>query len=237
MSRTPAVVFDLDGTLIDSRPDLVCAINQMRRELDLAPLEVSAVERMVGEGARLLVRRALGGDPDPELLERSHARFLAIYAECCTDRTSPYPGIPELVEALGATRRIALLTNKPEAMTRTILARFGWESAFRVVVGGDTLAFRKPDGRGLLWIADELRVQSEDLLLVGDSRIDAEAAAAAGVPFLWVSWGYAAPEDREQLATGNRAETVAELAGKLGIGGQGHGSASVSVCGAEGGLS
>ncbi len=217
MTPPAAVVFDLDGTLIDSRPDLVLAINAMRGELHLEPLAVAAVERMVGEGSRLLVRRAMGGDPQPPLLERCHTRFLEIYAACCTDRTTPYDGIPELVEALGASSRLALLTNKPEAMTRTILARFGWTSAFEVVVAGDTLPFRKPDGRGLLWIAERLRLGPDALVLVGDSRIDAETAVAAGVPFFWVSWGYAPAEERERLAADGHAASVSELARRLGL--------------------
>ncbi len=215
MSSPAAIVFDLDGTLVDSRPDLVTAINRMRGELDLAPLGPDAVGRMVGEGSRLLVQRALGGDADPGRLQRAHDRFLAIYSTVCTVATRPYPGISELLERLARRRRLALLTNKPEAMTRTIVERFGWDALLGVLLGGDSLPFRKPDPRTLLRVAEALALPAERLLMVGDSRIDAETARAADVPFLWVEWGYAADEDRAMLAAGPSVATPVELAGWL----------------------
>ncbi len=214
MSAARALVFDLDGTLIDSRADLAAAINRTRADLGLPPLPLDAIVAMVGEGARRLVSRALDGI-EGEPLDRALVRFLAHYEPRCTVETRPYPGIAGLLAAEAARRPLALLTNKPERPSRAILDAFGWSPHFAAVVGGDTLAVRKPDPGGLAWIAGRLGRPLSGLVLVGDTAIDADTAAAAGCPFVWVEWGYVRPDDRTELARHPRAANAAELAARL----------------------
>lgn len=213
-----AVVFDLDGTLIDSRRDLAEAVNRMRAELDFEPLALAEVVGMVGCGARRLVAAALGGDSDPERVERALARFLSHYDELATDATLPYPGVARLLGEVAASRPVALLTNKPERPTRRILEHFGWAELFREVVGGDTLPVRKPDPGGLIEIGRRLGVAPAELLLIGDSRIDAETAGRAGARFVLVEWGFAPPGDDGSLAGAWRARDVESLRRFLGRG-------------------
>lgn len=209
---TPAaVVFDLDGTLVDSRPDLARAINRMRAELALAPLADAAVQAMIGEGARLLVERALADAPMEVARPQALAAFLKHYAAVCTLDTRPYDGIEEMLAACHPRWSLGLLTNKPGEMTRALVDHLGWKGYFRHVVAGDTLAVRKPDGRGLHHLAEAFGSSAGQLVLVGDSRIDAESARAAGAAFVWAEWGYAAAADRPALADGVSARTPAAL--------------------------
>lgn len=213
--RPVAAVFDLDGTLVDSRLDLARAVNRMREELGLEPLTTAAVLGMVGQGARNLVRRALGGAPEEALLDRALALFLARYEPICTEETEPYPGIPELLEVEHRRRPLALLTNKPERPARRILDHFGWLDRFGAVVCGDTLGVRKPDPGGLLEIGRRLETEPGRLVLIGDSEIDAATAAAAGAPFLFAEWGFAGREERERLIRAPRAGRPDQVAERL----------------------
>jgi phosphoglycolate phosphatase len=214
--RLAGVVFDLDGTLVDSRRDLATAVNRLREEMGLAALGVAAVEAMVGEGARVLVERALadaGGGNIPA--ERALARFIAHYDACCLDTTVAYAGIPELLRDLSARLPLAVLTNKPEGMTRKILEHLGLAAGFRLVVGGDSLPARKPDPAGLWHIARALARPPGDLVLVGDSRFDAETARAAGCRLLLVEWGYGRSADLAAVPPPVRVATVRELSARL----------------------
>ena len=185
------IVFDLDGTLVDSRPDLATAVNATRARLSLPPLPVAAITAMVGEGARMLLARALpesvrGADFDAAL-----ALFLDVYFDCCLEQTRPYDGVREALAALASSHRLAVLTNKPERHSQKVLAGLDLSEPFDHVVGGDTLPSRKPDPAGLLRIAEAWRVPPSEVLLVGDSRIDAETARAAGAQLALVEWGFA----------------------------------------------
>jgi phosphoglycolate phosphatase len=188
-----AVVFDLDGTLIDSLRDIATAINRMRADLDLAPLSVGAVGGMVGEGARRLVRRALPEGTDKDGLHAALERYLAHYGEVCLDTTTAYPGMAATLAALAPSYPLAVLTNKGEAISRRILEGLGLLRFLREVVGGDTLPTRKPNPGGLFLLADRLGLAADRLLLVGDSRIDALTAGAARCPFGLAEWGGMAP--------------------------------------------
>jgi phosphoglycolate phosphatase len=187
------IVFDLDGTLIDSRRDITAAVNGMRAERDLPPLPVAEVSAMVGEGARVLVRRALPPAAGKEQLKEALASYLAHYAEVCLDTTRPYPGVPAMLATLAQGFSLAVLSNKGEALSRRILAGLGLDRYLREVVGGDTLPTRKPNPGGLFALADRLGVLPEQLLMVGDSPIDAQTAHAAGCPFALTLWGAAHP--------------------------------------------
>lgn len=220
--RPAAVVFDLDGTLVDSRPDIATALDRLRAELALPRLDPEKVGAMMGEGSRVLVRRALADTTEPAVgtdprqvrgvdFERAHDRYLELYAAVCTVATRPYDGVEELLAACARRWPLALLTNKPIAMTRILVESLGWAERFRAVVGGDSLPYRKPDGRTLLQVAAGLGVAPAAVVLVGDTRIDAETANAAGAAFVWVEWGYAAEEDRRGLASGLSAPSPAAL--------------------------
>lgn len=205
-----AVVFDLDGTLIDSRRDITAAVNRIRERYGLPPLTLEEVVGMVGEGARVLIERAFPELP-PERHDEALVLYLAAYREVCLDETRPYPGVPEMLAALAERYPLALLSNKGEELSRTILAGLGLDPYFREVLGGDSLPTRKPDPAGLRLLAGRLGVAVDCLLLVGDTRIDAETARAAGCPFALVEWGFPRPPGTAGLITDLRVETAAEL--------------------------
>lgn len=211
-----ALVFDLDGTLIDSRRDLATAINRMRRDLGLDALTLESIVGMVGEGARELVRRALAGFGEPDF-EDAFGRFRDYYWESCLEHTRPYHGISELVAASAERWPLAVLTNKPEAVSRRILDGLGFAPFLRAVVGGDTFSARKPDPVGLHHLGNVLGVELESLWLIGDSRIDAAAARAAGCRFAFVEWGFAGEAERREIVPDLRAATPGELRVRLGL--------------------
>ena len=187
------IAFDLDGTLIDSRRDLTDSANELIVELGGQPLSEEVVGLMVGEGARLLVQRALHaaglGDP-PGALER----FLAIYDTRLMHHTRCYDGVPEAIEAARQVAVVTLLTNKPLAPTLRILDALGLREIFASVIGGDSAfphAFpRKPDPASLLEQIRLARSSVERTLLVGDSAIDRETARRAGVRCCLVRYGF-----------------------------------------------
>jgi phosphoglycolate phosphatase len=184
------IAFDLDGTLIDSRRDLADAVNALLAELDAAALPEEAVAGMVGEGAALLVRRALEAaalDPaTPGALER----FLELYDERLTNHTRPYDDVPRLLQTLKPGHELAVVTNKPTRATAGILAALHLDSFFRTIVGGDTPFGRKPDPAGLLHAAANAGARPETTLLVGDSPIDLETARRAGTSICLARYGF-----------------------------------------------
>jgi phosphoglycolate phosphatase len=216
------IVFDLDGTLIDSRRDIAAAVNSMRAERDLAPLTVNEVSGMVGEGARMLVRRALPPGTGKDDLRQALASYLAHYAEVCVQFTRPYPGVAAMLATLAPSYALAVLSNKGEALSRHILKGLGLDRYLREVVGGDTLPTRKPNPGGLFLLADRLAVPPPRLLLVGDSRIDAETAQAAGSPFALTLWGGAHAEaaGTAPAASETASATPAGKAATAGAGGE-----------------
>jgi phosphoglycolate phosphatase len=205
------VIFDLDGTLVESRVDLATAVNRTRHDLSMPPLPVERITTMVGDGARMLVRRALGDADHPELLERAFPGFLAHYRQVCLDTTRPYPGIEALLASLARAVPLAVLTNKPDDLTRRILQGLGLHDRFREIVAGDTAVARKPDPGGLLRIAEFLGLPPQDLMLVGDSSIDARTAVRAGCRLALVEWGFASPETLREFPAEIRAAGVEEL--------------------------
>ena len=145
---------------------------------------------MIGEGAGMLVKRALTATGGSDQWRACTDRFLAIYDAQSTALTQPFPGVHGMLAALSGAHRLALCTNKPERPTRQILAHLGWTAHFAVVVGGDTLPQRKPEPHMVQHILDALSVTPGEAVLVGDSPADAGAAQAAGVDFVAVDWGY-----------------------------------------------
>jgi phosphoglycolate phosphatase len=184
-------VFDLDGTLIDSRRDLANATNALLVECGAAPLAEDRIGRMVGDGAATLVARAFAASG----LERpadALSRFLAIYEAHLLEHTRPYPGIPALLDALGVRASLAVLTNKPMASTRQILAGLDLARHFadEAVIGGDGPLPRKPDPAGLRHLIARAGVTAESTLLVGDSVIDWRTARAAATRVCLVRYGF-----------------------------------------------
>ena len=194
--RYEHLVFDLDGTLVDSRADLAAAVNYVLRSLGLPELLPPTVYGYVGDGARALIERALGpahGDQVPAGL----AAFMDYYGAHLLDATRPYPGMVEALGVLGARGvTLSVLTNKPVAMSRAILEGLGLADRFLDVVGGDSLPVRKPDPAGLERLRALTVTARERMLLVGDSGIDLRTARAGGVAFCGVAWGLA-PEALE----------------------------------------
>jgi phosphoglycolate phosphatase len=215
MLHPSALVFDLDGTLIDSRRDITTAINRMRDELGLPPLELEQVVTMVGEGARLLVERALGPECPPDRVDYALARYLDYYWDVCLDTTCPYPGIEEMLGVLAERYPLALLSNKGETLSRRILDGLDLSHHFREILGGDSLPTRKPDPAGLHLLAERLGVSIEKLLLVGDTWVDAETARAAGCRFALVEWGFPRPPRLEDVQAELRVARAGELTAAL----------------------
>jgi phosphoglycolate phosphatase len=200
-------VFDLDGTLVDSVDDLHASVNHALRSVGLPLRTRDEVRGFVGEGARVLLARAVA--PHVELLEPALAAWRVHYEAHCLDRTRLYPGIEGLLA--GAARTLAVHTNKPGAMARKILAGLGLLPRFAAVVGGDD-APRKPDPAGLLGIMERVGAAPAETVLVGDSRHDVETARAAGVAMVAVTWGLTARADLSRAGATVFADTAADLA-------------------------
>lgn len=210
------VMFDLDGTLIDSVPDLAEAVDRMLVELGRAPAGVERVRDWVGNGARVLVRRALAGGLDHAAVgdaetEEALARFLDIYADC-HNLTALYPGVHELLEALStAAVELAVVTNKPERFVAPLLEQVGLGGYFRWIIGGDTLPQQKPDPAALLQVMHLAGGEAAQSLFIGDSRNDVLAARAAGVPCIAVSYGYNHGRPIAEEKPGLVVDSLAEL--------------------------
>jgi phosphoglycolate phosphatase len=185
------IAFDLDGTLVDSRADLAAAVNHMLGSLGFPLLELRTLQRYVGEGARVLVEKALG-PAHQDVVDRGLKIFLDYYGAHLVDSTRAYTGIPEGLRAL-VERGVALsvLTNKPAAMSHAILEGLGLAGSFVGLVGGDSLPVRKPDPAGLEHLRALTGTPRERMLLVGDSGIDVRTARAGKVAFCGVMWGLA----------------------------------------------
>lgn len=185
------IIFDLDGTLIDSRADLTAAVNHVLHSFALPQLPPDVVAGYVGDGARLLVQRALGA-AHRDHFDDGLQRFMAYYGAHLLDHTQAYPGISEMLAGLSAHgTTLAVLSNKPVAMSRAILDGLGLSFHFVAVIGGDSLPTRKPDPAGLEHLRALTGMPAERVLVVGDSLTDLRTAAAAGVAFCGVTWGFA----------------------------------------------
>jgi phosphoglycolate phosphatase len=184
------VAFDLDGTLVDSRRDLAESANALVAELGGQVLTEDAIGRMVGEGAGLLVRRALAAAGLDEHHPGALARFLDIYDRRLLNHTRLYPGILDAVRRAKACARVTVLTNKPLGPTRRILQALALDGLFDEVVGGDGPLPRKPDPAALLAMMATAGAQGTHTLLVGDSAFDRETARRAGAKCCLVSYGF-----------------------------------------------
>lgn len=187
---TRAVVFDLDGTLVDTLGDIAAALNHALRAHHLDALPPATIQALVGDGARVLVERAL--PPGREALREPVLQaFLARYREHLTDTTRPYAGVLELLEALAARGlRLCVLSNKPDALTRGVVAELLGAGRFALVRGQREGVARKPDPAGALELARELGIPPEEWLYLGDTAVDMETARRAGMVPVGALWGY-----------------------------------------------
>lgn len=186
----PLIVFDLDGTLVDSRHDLASSANLLLAELGAAPLSVDRIVAMVGEGARVLVGRVLraaGVDAD---IDETLVRFLAIYDEHVLDETRLYPGVLEALDTLGGRATLALLTNKPEHHTLRLLDGLSIRERFGEVIGGDSSWPRKPSPDALRHLMQTAGASSETTIMVGDSMVDVETAQRAPARVCLAHYGF-----------------------------------------------
>lgn len=189
-----SVVFDLDGTLAETAPDLAGAMNAVLRSAGRPELPVSHVRTMVGRGAKVLIETgfaATGAAVEPEKLDPMFHEFLAHYRDHIADTSHLFPLARETVAALGlAGHKLGVCTNKPIALTELLLGRLNFRAPFLSVRGADSASYRKPDPRHFFDVVDEMGGDRSRAVLVGDSETDAKTARAAGVPCILVSFGY-----------------------------------------------
>jgi phosphoglycolate phosphatase len=184
------VVFDLDGTLIDSSIDLANAVNALLADLGVSPLPDPAIVAMVGEGAAVLVRRALTASGLESETPGALERFLAHYNAHLLDYTRPYPGMADTLDVLARHVPLAVLTNKPAGATVRILEGLGLLRYFRKTIGGDSPFGRKPDPAGLKFLAETSGISVARALLVGDSPVDLATARNAGAQICLARYGF-----------------------------------------------
>ena len=183
----PFVLWDLDGTLVDSGADIAHAANAACADLGLPPFPEAVVRSHIGEGARVLLDRLLGEDAAPADRDRALALFMGHYERSAAVHTRPYPGIDRLVRALAGRQGIA--TNKPGPLSRRVVEAMGWSALFRSHVGAGDVERRKPAPDAVLRALELAEVDRSACVFVGDSPIDIATAQAAGVAFVAVSWG------------------------------------------------
>jgi phosphoglycolate phosphatase len=216
LAKPLAVLFDLDGTIIDSRGDIAAACNHALTSVDRAPLDESVIAGFVGDGARLLVARALGLPPEEPLVERALTAFHRYYEDHAVVHTTLMPGARELLDALG-DRPVALVTNKPRGATMAVLSALGLGERFASVRTGSDGPL-KPDPRAILDVLRWIRIEPRDAWVVGDGEQDVRAGRAAGCQTVGVRGGLqgdaklvASEPDALVASLGELAEVVRRL--------------------------
>jgi phosphoglycolate phosphatase len=191
------VIFDLDGTLIDSRLDLVHSVNAALRHIGRPDLPENVIASFVGDGAPVLIQRALGGEKiDESLVRKGLEFFLAYYREHKLDHTTVYDGINEALSSIqgsgnGSSRKLAVLSNKPVIPSRAIVEALGLGGFFIQIYGGNSFATKKPDPEGARKLLEECKVRPEQTVIVGDSHTDIETGHNAGLWTVGVTYGFA----------------------------------------------
>jgi phosphoglycolate phosphatase len=190
-SPVRGLIFDLDGTLIDSHRDLICSVHAMLEEMGREPLHEATISSYIGHGAPQLVGRALGSSATDDECQRALKFFLAHYEEHKLDSTCAYPGVPEALARLAAFP-MAILTNKPVRVSVRILEELGLAKYFRAVYGGNSFETKKPDPLGAQTILSEFGVAPAEAILIGDSEVDVQTARNAGTFAVAVNYGFGA---------------------------------------------
>jgi phosphoglycolate phosphatase len=206
------LIFDLDGTLIDSKLDLAHAVNAARAHMGMTPISHDVVYSYVGNGAPVLIRRALGAEASDGDVQKALDFFLAYYREHMLDYTVLYPGVRESLERLaGAGVLMAVLTNKPVRISQAILNGLGVGERFRRVYGGNSFEQKKPSPVGVEKLMDECLARCDRTMVVGDSAVDVQTARNANVKVCGVSYGFQ-PETFEQYPPDILVDRMEELA-------------------------
>jgi phosphoglycolate phosphatase len=212
-----AAIIDLDGTMLDTAPDFHYAVNRMRAELDLASLDIETIKTFVGKGTENLIRRVLAVDFDANELERNFALALSSYQRHYLsingDYTTLYPGVREGLEALHSKGlRLACVTNKPIAFATPLLEKKGLARYFDLTYGGDSLPKKKPDPYPLLKVCEDFALTPRQVVAIGDSSNDAQAARAAGCWVLNVPYGYNHGQAIQEVDSDGIVETLLDAA-------------------------
>ena len=210
------VLIDVDGTLVDSVPDLAYCVDEMMKTLDMPPRGEQAVRHWVGNGVEKLVMRALTNDldgiPEQALFDRALAIFRQLYTVNTCNRSLLYDGVIEGLDYLKAQGyRLGCVTNKAGEFTRPLLRDLGVEGYFEIIICGDDTARKKPDPLPLLTAAEQMSVKPEKALMLGDSQSDVKAARAAGFQILCMSYGYNHGQDIRSFAPDAVLDSFAEL--------------------------
>lgn len=208
------VLFDLDGTLVDTAPDLAAGVDHMLESLGLAPAGEARVRTWIGHGVNHLVKRALEAATgrERELFERGLGLFLDYYADHLSDRTLPYPGVvAALDELVERGLRLGVVTNKPARFTEPLLESLGLRKAFRTVVSGDAVTEKKPAAEPLLRAVEICGGETQNAIMVGDSMTDVEAARRAGLGFVGVPYGYNHGDETFLTAPDVMIQSLSEL--------------------------
>ena len=209
-----ALIFDLDGTLIDSKLDLIHSVNAMLCEMKRPQLAADTISGYIGHGAPQLVARAMGGTAKEEELKQALQFFLGYYEEHKMDNTSAYPNVPETLAQLSHIP-MAVLTNKPERISVRILKSLGLAKYFRVIYGGNSFDSKKPDPFGANKILREFGIAADEALIVGDSEVDVQTARNAGTRAAAVNYGFGV-HDRAAHPADIYLDHFADLANVVG---------------------
>jgi phosphoglycolate phosphatase len=206
------LIFDLDGTLIDSRLDLANSVNAARAHLGLPSLQNERVYSYVGNGAPALIRRAMGDDASVQDVDAALEFFLSHYREHALEHTTLYPGVREAVERLSqAGKKLAVLTNKPVKISRTIINGLGLGDKFFQVYGGNSFEFKKPNPIGVEALVNEAGTARDRTMMVGDSSVDISTARNAGIMSCGVTYGFQ-PETLAEPAPDLLVDRMEQLA-------------------------
>ena len=212
-----AVVIDLDGTLLDTAPDLAEAANRMLAELKLPPIEEALLKTYIGNGVARLIKRVLTRDmnaePDAALFAKTRPVYEKHYAAVVSLNSRPYPGVVDGLKALKqAGYRLACITNKAEKFTLSLLKDAGLHDYFELILAGDTLPKKKPDPMPLMYACEKFGVAPDEMLLIGDSLNDTQAARAAGCYVFCVPYGYNRGQDVNELDLDAVVDTLVDAA-------------------------
>ena len=208
------VVFDLDGTLADTKSDLALSVNAMREYMGLVPLPLEAITYYVGHGVTALVRHALGDKAADDEVKKGLTFFLDHYEHHLLDNTIAYPGVREALEEL-RNRKLAILTNKPTRFCREIVTGLGLAPYFFQIFGGDSFPLKKPDPTGIRSLMNLVSTPAEKALMVGDSDTDVLTGRNAGVWTCGVTYGYA-PQTVEEACPDLLLDNLRDLPPLLG---------------------
>lgn len=216
LNKPKMVLIDVDGTLVDSVPDLAYCVDEMLKAVELSPHGEDEVRHWVGNGVERLVRRALigqlDGEPDQALFEKAYPIFLELYKDNTSKRSALYPGVKQGLDYLKAAGySLGCVTNKAEAFTLPLLKDLGIFDYFESVVSGDTLEKKKPDPLPLLYSAELHGVSADESLMLGDSISDVKAARAAGFQIICMSYGYNHGVDIHEAEPDAVIDSMAEL--------------------------